>query len=203
MNVPASPATTSRNFELAISEIHEHVPSVSVHDLGTTRDSQDDRFSVLACFFGTAALDSGAGPVFTFVAEIDECGQVGVCADNNIPASAAISSIGASAGYKFFSTETDAAVSARPRFHIDFDTVDESHRSRAVWWILLDAVDADLFAAFALALELDDPVDLGKEGEVSTQPDVVACVDLGPTLANEDVTRTDKLACKLLHAPTF
>lgn len=203
MNVPASPATTSRNFELAISEIHEHVSGVSVHDLGTTRDSQDDRFSVLACSFGTAALDSGAGPVFTFVAEIDECGQVGVCADNNIPASAAISSIGASAGYKFLSAKTDAAVSARPRFHIDLDAVDESHRSRAVWWILLDAVDADLFAAFALALELDDPVDLGKEGVVFTQPDVVACVDLGTTLANEDVTRADKLACKLLHAPAF
>jgi len=126
---------------------------------------------------------------------------MGVGPNDNIPASAPITTIGTSAGNIFFTPETDAAVSSRSGFYQDPDSIDESHRDRREASRLIGSVDADLLAAFVLTLKLDDPVNLCEQGEVFPQSDVYSRVEFGSTLPDEDVPGPNGLTRESLDAP--
>ena len=64
----------------------------------------------------------------------------------------------------------------------------------------LRLVDADLLLVLADALELDLAADHGEKGIVGASADVHAGMDLGASLADEDVAREDVLAVAALRA---
>ena len=65
---------------------------------------------------------------------------------------------------------------------------------------LLLSVDGALTAVLALALELDGTVNQSKQGVVAADADVDAGMDVGASLANQDVAGQNKLTVGTLHA---
>lgn len=66
--------------------------------------------------------------------------------------------------------------------------------------LLLNSIDADLFAVSAHALKLHFAVNQGKQRIIRTTANVVAGVDVRAALLDEDVARKDKLAVRPLRA---
>ena len=69
--------------------------------------------------------------------------------------------------------------------------------------LLLCGKYADLFAVAAQALKLDSAVDQRKKGIVGTDADILAGMDMRPTLLDKDIPRKDELAVAPLDAKTL
>lgn len=69
--------------------------------------------------------------------------------------------------------------------------------------LLLLGINADLLVRLALTLELDDAVNLGVQGIVIADADVVAGMDYGTTLANQNVAGEYELTIGALNAQTL
>jgi hypothetical protein len=64
----------------------------------------------------------------------------------------------------------------------------------------LDRKNADAFAAVGHCIELDNTVDCGKQGIVSTQANIDTGLDAGTALTNENVARQNLFTSITLHA---
>lgn len=63
----------------------------------------------------------------------------------------------------------------------------------------LRGVNADFLAILAQSFKFYDTVDLGEDGVVSTQTHIRTRVDLGPSLAYQDIARLHTLPGKSLN----
>ncbi len=120
-------------------------------------------------------------------------------AENNIPASAPITTIGTSAGNILLPSKADATVSSSPGLHTYIYAIDESHRTGEDISGLFSSIDADLLAGFVLALELDYTVYLRKQGVVFSEPHIDAWVEFRSTLSNQDVAGTNHFTGEAFH----
>ena len=69
--------------------------------------------------------------------------------------------------------------------------------------MLLRFVNADLLFVFAQSLELHDAVGQSEQSIVFTDTDVVAGMEFGASLADENISRKHGLAVRTLYAETF
>ena len=68
---------------------------------------------------------------------------------------------------------------------------------------MFDSVNTDALAVTTDALELNLSVDEGKKGIIRTAADILACMDVGASLTDEDVTGGNKLAVASLQTETL
>ena len=64
-------------------------------------------------------------------------------------------------------------------------------------------VDAHLFFVSSLSLIFDDPIDSGKKSVILSYPYIFAGMNSGPFLADQDVTRLDRLPAESFHAQSL
>ena len=69
--------------------------------------------------------------------------------------------------------------------------------------LLLQSVDGALTAILAHALELDGAVNQSKQGVVAADADIDAGMDVGASLANQDVASQNELTVSTLNAQTL
>jgi hypothetical protein len=151
------------------------------------------------------------------IAKIKKSRELGVGLQDYIPAFAPVAAVGAAAGNILFSPKADAAVSSVSPFDEDFCLIDEfdgsnprrdgsrTGRSRKSGRnaCFLGRVNADALAFFVQTFEFDNPGDLGKQGAILADADILAGMDFGAVLANQDGPRLDQLATEPLYAETL
>ena len=69
--------------------------------------------------------------------------------------------------------------------------------------LLLNGVNADLFAVLAETLEFDFAVDQSEQRVVGTLADIVARMDVGTALLDKNVAGKHELTVRTLHAETL
>ena len=73
----------------------------------------------------------------------------------------------------------------------------------SVFMELLCGVNADLFSAAGDVLKLHLAVDLCKQGIVRTDTDIVAGMDVGASLSDQNASGSDDLSVRSLNAQSF
>jgi hypothetical protein len=158
------------------------------------------------------------GGIILLVAEIQKGGELGVGLKNYIPAVSPVAAVGAAAGNILFAAKADAAVSSVAPLDEDFCLIDEfdgSNPRRGVCSqtgrtrksggnaCFLGRINADALPFFVQTLEPDNPGDLGKQGAVLAEADILPGMDFGAVLANQDGPGLDQLAPVPLYAETL
>ena len=87
----------------------------------------------------------------------------------------------------------------RDRSNIN-ETLPDSGRGGFPIKPLFSRINGCLLAVFAQTLETQDAIDLGEQGVVSTDAHVGAGMNVGTTLANQNVTRQNELTVGALGA---
>jgi hypothetical protein len=149
------------------------------------------------------------------VPKIQKSGELGVGLQDHVPAVSSVAAVGAAAGNKLFAAKADAAVSSVAPLDEDFCLIDEfdgSNPRRGAWAqtgrtrksgrnaCFLGRVNADALPFLVQPLELDNSGDLGKQGAVLADADILSGVDFGPVLADQDGPGLDQLAPVPLYA---
>ena len=69
--------------------------------------------------------------------------------------------------------------------------------------LLLNGINADLFARFAVALKFNGTVDKSEESIIGADADIVAGMDFGASLSDEDVACENELTVSSLGAESL
>ena len=115
---------------------------------------------------------------------------------------AAISAVGAAAGNVFLTAKTHSAAAAIASDNLDLGAIDKHGLCGASgnWRRSTNGTVADIHAT-PFTVEKHDTIRQCKEGVVRAHAYVIARMELGSHLTNEDVAGLHRFATKPLHAP--
>ena len=168
----------------------------------------------------SARAVAGASVAATFGSElnVEPKRQQGVlihlAPENHVPAGSTVAAIGAAHGHEGLSPETRATASAGPAFYENLDAVDEHYETRTGCLralrrgvcgasesaLRLDRDDADELPATAVVLEENVTAHLREDAVILGEARVLAGLEAGALLANDDAAARNQLAAEGLDA---
>ena len=117
---PAAAAALAEDVVLRIGHVLDDLVRLAVAHDRTARDLDDQVFSALSLAAAALAVHAVGRDIFALITEVHEGGQIIVDPQNDRTAVAAIAAVRASRRHIFFPMESNRAITARARLHINF-----------------------------------------------------------------------------------
>ena len=123
--IAAAPPFADDDFGAVGGEVAEYVAALAVVNDGARRHGDDEIGAVLAVAIGGAAAFAALRSPEFAINEGSEAVGIGVGAEDDAAAVAAVAAVGTAFGDVFFPAKTATAAAAVAALHEDFDAIDE------------------------------------------------------------------------------
>ncbi len=220
---PAPLAAAADDKPLVTGHVLDDLAALGLLDDGAARhfDHKVRRGFARAVFCG--AVGPVLGDVLFAVFEVDQGVEMVVHDEHHVAAVAAVAAVRPAGRHILLAVKRDGSVAAVSRSHADFCNINKhaltplqpanrfsqqkisDYKNLRFFKLCLsllgnDVVDAHALSVLAYSLKFHFPVHLGEQGVVAAAADVDAGMDLGSSLANQDVAGQNELTVRSLDA---